>query len=139
MFVPLTTRDFLDRGAAVYGERIAVIDEPGLPGGGIGAPTFAELAARARALGAGLDALGIAAGERIAVVSPNAARVLDVLYGATATGRIVVPINFRLGAEEVAYVVEHSGAALLLVDPELELGLASVRAPRRLTLGAESD
>src|SRR4051794_6261155 len=121
MIVPLTTRDFLARGATVYPDRIAVFDEPAE---GLGALTFAEVDRRARALGAGLDAMGIAPGERIAVVSLNAARMLDVLYGATATGRVVVPINFRLGAEEIAYIVEHCGAALLLVDPELDEALA---------------
>jgi fatty-acyl-CoA synthase len=139
MLVPLTTRDFLERGATVFADRIAVVDEPAAPGGSVGALTFAEVHARAQALAAGLDALGIAPGERVAIVSPNAARMLDVLYGATASGRVVVPINYRLGADEVAYVVEHSGASLLLVDPELDESLAAVRAPRRLVLGPESD
>jgi fatty-acyl-CoA synthase len=139
MLVPLTTDDFLTRGATVYPERIAVIDEPDQPAETLGALTFAELQARARAIGAGLDAMGIAAGERIAVVSPNAARMLELFYGTTATGRILVPINFRLKRNEVAYIVEHSGASLLLVDPELDESLADVRAPRRLVLGRDSD
>src|SRR4051812_45047719 len=139
MHVPLTTRDFLERGATVYPDRVAVVDEPDQPAGSLGRLTFADLRARARALAAGLDAAGIAPGERIAVVSPNAARMLDLFYGATASGRIVVPINFRLKADEVAYVVEHSGASVLLVDPELDDALAGVTAPRRLVLGPESD
>ena len=139
MLVPLTTQDFLARGATVYPERVAVVDEPDQPAGGLGQLTFTELQTRARAVAAGLDAMGIAAGERIAVVSQNSARMLDLFYGATASGRIVVPINFRLGRDEVDYIVGHSDASLLLVDPELELPLAGLRAPRRLTLGAESD
>ena len=139
MHVPLTTQDFLARGATVYPDRIAVFDEPDQPAGSVGELTFAQLLARARAVAAGLDAIGVAAGERIAVVSQNSARMLDLFYGATASGRVVVPINFRLGREEVEYIVDHSQASLLLVDPELELPLARVRAPRRLTLGTESD
>jgi fatty-acyl-CoA synthase len=139
MIVPLTTADFLTRGAIVYPERIAVIDEPDQPAGTLGTLTFAELQTRARAMSAGLDAMGVAAGERIAVVSPNAARMLELFYAATATGRIVVPVNFRLKRDEVAYIVEHSGASLLLVDPELDESLADVRAPRRLVLGRDSD
>jgi fatty-acyl-CoA synthase len=139
VLVPLTTQDFLARGAAVYADRLAVVDEPAQPAEGLGELTFAEVHARARALAAGLDAMGVRAGERIAVVSPNAARMLDLFYGATATGRIVVPINFRLGREEVAYIVEHSQASLLLVDPELDDALARVPAARRLVLGPESD
>ena len=139
MHVPLTTQDFLARGATVYPDRIAVFDEPDQPAGSVGELTFAQLQARARAVAAGLDAIGVAAGERIAVVSQNSARTLDLFYGATASGRVVVPINFRLGRDEVDYIVDHSQASVLLVDPELELPLARVRAPRRLTLGAESD
>ena len=139
MIVPLTTQDFLARGATVYPDRVAVVDEPEQPAGSVGELTFAEVQARARAVAAGLDAMGVAAGERIAVVSQNSARMLDLFYGATGSGRIVVPINFRLGRNEVDYIVRHSGASLLLVDPELELPLAAVRAPRRLTLGSESD
>src|SRR6266508_650024 len=129
MLIPLTTNDFLTRGATVYPDRVAVIDEPDQPGGSLGEVTFAELHRRARAVGAGLDAMGIAAGERIAVVSPNAARMLDLFYGATATGRIVVPINFRLTRDEIAYIVEHSQASLLLVDPEFDEALADVPSP----------
>jgi fatty-acyl-CoA synthase len=139
MLVPLTTQDFLARGATVYPDRVAVIDEPDQPAKSVGELTFAGLQARARAVAAGLDAMGVAAGERIAVVSQNSARMLDLFYGATASGRIIVPINFRLGRDEVDYIVGHSQASLVLVDPELELPLASLRAPRRLTLGAESD
>jgi acyl-CoA synthetase (AMP-forming)/AMP-acid ligase II len=139
MHVPLTTRDFLARGATVYPDRIAVVDDPDQPAGSLGELTFAQLRARADALAAGLDALGIARGERIAVVSQNSARMLELFYAATATGRIVVPINFRLEPDEVAYIVDHSQASLLLVDPGLDAALARVRAPRRLVLGPASD
>jgi fatty-acyl-CoA synthase len=139
MLVPLTTGDFLARGATVHPERVAIVDEPDQPAASLGALTFAEVAERADAVAAGLDALGVGPGERIAVVSPNAARVVDLFYGATASGRIVVPINFRLKAHEVAYIVEHSGASVLLVDPEYDAALADVRAPHRFVLGADSD
>jgi fatty-acyl-CoA synthase len=48
-------------------------------------------------------------------------------------------VNFRLSAEEVRYIVEHSGASVLLVDPELDGALADVDAPHRFVIGAESD
>ena len=50
-----------------------------------------------------------------------------------------MPINFRLNAEEVQYIVEQSGASVLLVDPELDGTLADVDAPHRFVLGRESD
>jgi acyl-CoA synthetase (AMP-forming)/AMP-acid ligase II len=52
---------------------------------------------------------------------------------------VLVPINFRLNAEEVRYIVEHSGASMLLVDPELDESLRDVDAKYRYVIGAESD
>ena len=65
---------------------------------------------RAKAIAAGLDALGIGIGDRVAMVSQNSARLLTALFGVSGSGRVLVPINFRLVAEEVRYIVEHSGA-----------------------------
>src|SRR5580698_4975525 len=118
MKVPLTTADFLDRAETVYADRIGVIDEPDVPDS-LGELTYAEVAIRARALQAGLDELGVETGERVAVVSPNSARMLELLYAVPSSGRILVPINFRLRSEEVEFIVEHSGASVLLVDPEV--------------------
>src|SRR3954452_20214772 len=131
----LTTADFLERGAAVYAGEPGVLDEPG----GLGALSYGELAGRVRAIAAGLDAAGLASGDRIAVVSQNSARLLELFHAVPGSGRVLVPINFRLSAQEVGYIVEHSGARLLLLDPELDAPLADVACERRLLLGAESD
>ena len=98
-----------------------------------------EMARRAKAMAAGLDALGIAPGERVAMVSHNSARLLTALFGVSGSGRILVPINFRLVAEEVKYIIAHSGARVLLVDPELEDAMADVECEMKWTIGAESD
>jgi fatty-acyl-CoA synthase len=137
MHVSLTTRDFLRRGELVYGDRVALIDEPDRPGSW-GAITYRELAARARAIGGGLDALGVHPGERVAIVSPNAARFVAAISGVCDAGRILVPINFRLHAHEVEYIVQHSGARVLLVDPDLEGSLASIVVPHRIVLGDDT-
>jgi len=138
--VPLTTSDFLDRAALCYGNRMGVVDEPGPhQDGGLGTLTYGQFADRAAAFAAGLDELGIGRGERIAVVSHNSARLLEMFYGVCSYGRVLVPINFRLSAAEVTYIVEHSGATVLLVDPEVDEALAGVTATHRYMLGAESD
>jgi fatty-acyl-CoA synthase len=138
--VPFTTADFLDRAEAVYPQRLGVVDEPGdFQQGGLGSVTYADLAARARAMAAGLDELGIGRGERVAIVSHNSARLLESFFGVTTWGRVLVPVNFRLSADEVSYIVEHSGARVLLIDPELEDHLASIPAEHRWLLGKESD
>lgn len=151
MIVPFNVRDFLDRAEVAYPDRHGLIDEPDQPAESWGTLTFADMARRARAQAAGLDALGIAAGERVAIVSHNASRLLTSFFGVCGWGRILVPINFRLAPAEVAYIVEHSGASVVLVDPELDPTLADAidgildgvfaggPAPRRFVLGAASD
>jgi fatty-acyl-CoA synthase len=138
MKVPLTTADFLDRAETTYADRVGVIDEPDAPDS-LGDLTYGEVARRARALQAGLDALGVEPGERVAVVSPNAARLLDLFYAVPSSGRILVPINFRLSAAEVGYIVEHSGASVLLVDPEVDGALSGIQADHRMLLGPQTD
>ncbi|MFE6806042.1 AMP-binding protein [Streptomyces sp. NPDC057696] len=139
MFVPFGALDFLERAATVYGERIGVVDEPAQPAEPWEDLTYRRVAELARAQAAGLDALGVPLGARVAVVSPNSARLLTSFFGVSGYGRVLVPVNFRLTAEEVSYVVSHSGADVLLVDPELTDRLADVPAKHRFTIGAAAD
>lgn len=139
MQVPLTIRDHLDRAELVYGDRIGVIDEPDQPAPSLGELSYRTVAARARALAAGLESLGVAQGGRVAMVSQNAARLLELLYGAPYWGRVAVPINFRLHPEEVRYIVGHCGAEVLLVDPDLADQLDDMPARRTLVIGADTD
>src|SRR5215212_8430852 len=137
MRVPLTSRDFLERAELVYGNRVGVIDEPDQPAPSVGELTYREIARRGRAVQAGLDTLGVAEGERVAIVSHNSARLLELLLAVPSSGRVAVPINFRLSQEEVSYIVGHSGARVLLVDPELETSLKEVQAEHRYGTGEE--
>jgi fatty-acyl-CoA synthase len=139
MKVALTVNDFLRRAEQLYPDRTAIVDEPDQPAESWGSMTYAEMAKRGRAMAAGLDALGIGEGERIAMVSQNSARLLTALFGVSGSGRILVPVNFRLVAEEVRYIVEHSGSRVLLVDPELDDALADVSAEHRFVIGAATD
>jgi acyl-CoA synthetase (AMP-forming)/AMP-acid ligase II len=139
MRVPLTIADHLARAELVYPDRIGVIDEPTQPAAPWGELTYARVAELARGQAAWLDGLGIGRGERVAVVSHNAARLLVSFFGVSAWGRVLVPINFRLSADEVRYIVDHSGSSVLLVDPELDEALADVGCKHRLVLGAGTD
>src|SRR6187549_4254266 len=139
MIVPLTLGDFLDRAELVYGEREAVVDEPNPPGGGLGRFSYARFAEMSRSLAAALDDLGAAPNERVAIVSPNAARFLISLFGVSVYGRVLVPVNFRLNAEEIRYIIEHSGSTVLLVDPEMEAIVAPIPVKHRFILGAATD
>jgi fatty-acyl-CoA synthase len=124
--VPLTVNDFLDRGVAVYPDRVAIVDEPDQPAPSLGDITYAELGDIRRQMGVAMDELGLPMGARVAMVSHNSARLLTSFFGVSGNGRVFVPINFRLGRAEVEYIIEHCGADALLIDPELEDDLADI-------------
>ncbi|QKE83435.1 AMP-binding protein [Arthrobacter sp. NEB 688] len=135
MLVPMTVTDFIDRARTVYADRVGVVDEPSQVADPLPDLTYGEVAALARRQAARLDELGIEIGERVAIVSHNAARMLVSFFGVCGSGRVLVPVNFRLRPDEVRYIVEHSGARVLLVDPEVDASLASVEAEHRIVLG----
>jgi acyl-CoA synthetase (AMP-forming)/AMP-acid ligase II len=139
MKVALTIVDHLRRAEQVYGDRVAIIDESDQPAASWGTLTYKEVARRARAQAAALDALGIPQGARVAIVSQNSARLLTAFFGVSGYGRVLVPINFRLVAEEVSYIISHCGAEVLIIDPELEEALKDVTAKHKFVIGAESD
>jgi fatty-acyl-CoA synthase len=139
MIVPLTLIDFLERAELVYGHREAVVDEPDPPGGSLGRITYRQFADMSRSLACVLDDLGVAEGERVAVISPNAARFLVSLFGVSAYGRVLVPVNFRLNAEEIRYILEHSGSTVALIDPELDEPLRHLAVKHRFVLGTSTD
>ena len=138
MFYPLNVKDFLDRAETVYPDRTGIIDEPVQPAPSLGALTYGRFAGMARQQAAWLDRLGVPVGGRVAIVSHNAGRMLTSFFGVSGWGRILVPINFRLGADEISYIVGHCGADVLLVDPELRGLLDTVESKHRYVLG-ESD
>ncbi|MEV5001656.1 AMP-binding protein [Nocardioides sp. LML1-1-1.1] len=135
MFVPFSVNDFLDRAVQVYGERVGVVDEPTQPAVSQGELTYAQVGELARRQAAKLDELGIGVGERVAVVSHNSSRLLTSFFGVSGWGRVLVPVNFRLSPDEVQYIVDHSGARVLYLDPELEESLAGVTCEQKYVIG----
>jgi acyl-CoA synthetase (AMP-forming)/AMP-acid ligase II len=139
MIVPFSVSDFLDRAVTVYGDRRGAVDEPNQPAPSWGELTYRELGERARGIAVKLDELGIGFGERVAMVSHNSARLLAAFWGVSGYGRVLVPINFRLSRDEVAYIVEHSGARVLFIDPELADALKGVEAEHTFVIGDDTD
>jgi acyl-CoA synthetase (AMP-forming)/AMP-acid ligase II len=135
MFIPLSIGDFLDRATTVYPERVAVVDEPDQPAASWGSVTYAEFGRRARQLAASLDELGVPIGARVAVVSQNSARLLNCFFGVAGWGRVLVPINFRLSAAEIDYIVGDCEAEVLLVDPGLRAVVDGVKCQHVFVLG----
>ncbi len=139
MEIPLTIADHLRRASLVYGDRIGIIDEPDQPAPGLEGLTYRRFEELSSGMAAGLDELGVEQGARVAMVSQNAARLLVTLFGASAYGRVAVPINFRLSRAEVEYIIEQSGADVLIIDPELEGTLGDIPVEHRFIAGEESD
>ena len=141
MRVPLTVADFLDRAVTVYGDRVAVVDEPDQPAPSWGEPTWRRVGELARAQAAGLDALGVGHGERVAIVSPQLRPSPHVVLRCVRPGAGSSCRSTSASTpSEVQYIVEHSGASVLLVDPELEGDLGDVSGAKyRFTIGAEAD
>src|SRR5439155_22907374 len=110
---PLTPLAFLERSAAAFPDRVAVVD-------GERSLSWAELRDRARRLACALQAHGIEHGDRVAFLAPNGNELLEAHYGVPWAGAVLVAINTRLMPEEIGYILEHSGARLLVVDPSLE-------------------
>ena len=139
MEIPLTIADYLDRAERVYGDRVAIIDEPDQPASPLPDITYKRLAELSRGMATGFDELGLETGARVAMVSHNAARLLVFLFGSSAFGRVGVPINFRLSAAEIQYILDHSGAEVLFIDPELADEHGSFNVKHQFVVGPESD
>lgn len=78
--------------------------------------SYAELDRIVDQVGAGLAALGLKLGDRIAILARNSHAFVALRYGAARFGTAVVPINFMLQPAEVRFILEHSGAQALFVD-----------------------
>jgi fatty-acyl-CoA synthase len=109
--IPLTPVSFLQRAAAVFGERVAVVD-------GCKSFTYREFAQRVHALGGLLAGYGVAGGDRVAALCANSHVMLELHNGVPAAGAALVPLNFRLSPGEMEYVLCHSGARLLVCTSE---------------------
>src|ERR1043166_21728 len=107
----LTPLKFLERSALVFPDKVAVkFNEQTF--------TYAEFNRRANRLASALRKAGLEAGDRVAVVSSNIPPLLEAHYGVPLSGGVLVPINVRLTAGEIAYILGHSGAKFLFVDSE---------------------
>jgi long-chain acyl-CoA synthetase len=105
--------------------------------------SYAELGQRTDRVAAGLVAAGVGPGDRVAVLSKNHPAVLEVLYGAAKCGAVGLPVNWRLAPPEVAYIVGHSEASVLVVGAEFVETVASIEGElgrvRTILVIGESD
>jgi fatty-acyl-CoA synthase len=109
----LDPTSFLHRSATIHPDRTAVVY-------GEQRRTYAELRERVNRLASALRARGLERHGRVAALLPNVPELLELHHAVPAAGGVLVAINVRLSAAEVGYILEHSGARVLVVDPELE-------------------
>ena len=108
---PLTPLYFLRRCSEVYPDKTAIIY-------GERRFTYAEFGQRVNRLANALRAIGVQHQDRVAILCPNTPAMLEAHFGVPLAGGVLVPINIRLSAREVAYILQHSDAQTLLVDTE---------------------
>jgi len=109
---PLTPLSFLERSAVVWATRPAVVH-------GDRSWTYAEHHERVRRAVGALHAHGVRPGDRVAAALPNVPAMLELHYAVPGSGAVLVPLNTRLAAAEYVYVLQHSGARLLIVHESL--------------------
>ena len=139
MRVALTVADFLNRAALVYGHRVAVVDEPSArPVRSVRSPTTSWRRGRGA-----WPWRSTTSGWPTGSGWPSSARTRPAsspsYFGVSGYGRILVPINFRLTADEIAYIVEHSGASVLLYDPDLAGEVDTIKVSHRFCLDGSDD
>src|SRR3546814_2757923 len=76
--------------------------------------TYAELRDEARSFGAGLVAVGVEPGDRVAIWAPNSARWIIAVLGTFSAGAVLVPVNTRFKGAEAAHILSRSGAKALV-------------------------
>ena len=110
-FENLSPLSFLDRSASVYPDKPAVIYNGETL-------TYAQFDERVTRLASALRRAGVRKGDRVAFMLPNIPQMLEGHYGPLRLGAILVAINIRLSAREIAYILNHSGAKVLVFDSE---------------------
>src|SRR5262245_57215162 len=98
----LTPLSFLSRSAYIYPDKVAIIH-------GERRYTYREFEERVHRLASRLRAAGLQKHDRVAFLAPNIPPMLEAHFGVPSAGGILVAINTRLSADEIGYILQHSG------------------------------
>ncbi len=115
----LTPVSFLERAGLVHAARTAVVD-------GERSYTYAQWRERSRRFASALRAAGLRKDDRVAFLALNSEPLLLSHFAVPQAGGVLVAINTRLNADEVGYILEHSGARWVFFSPELEAQVAKM-------------
>jgi len=126
-YTALSPLSFLERSARVWPDKVAVVY-------GARRLTYRELAAEAQRVARGLRASGVGPGDRVAYLMPNLPEMLIAHYAVPLAGAVLVAVNTRLTAAEVAYILSHSGAKIVVADAALlSVAVAAVKGVEAVT------
>src|SRR6476661_6173786 len=120
METPLTPLEFARRARKLYPERVAVID-------GDSRWTYAQFLDRCDRWSVALQKLGIGPGDRVAYLSPNTHAQLESFYAVPQIGAVLVPLNYRLTADDFVYLINHSGSRMVCADRDYLETIDSIR------------
>src|SRR6266487_215269 len=121
METPLTPLEFARRSRKLYPEREAVVD-------GDLRLSYEQFFDRCDAWSAALQALGVKQGDRVAYIAPNTHAQLESFYAVPQIGAVLVPLNYRLTADDFAYLIQHSGARVVCADIDYLERVDSIRS-----------
>jgi len=121
METPLTPLEFARRARKLYPERVAVVD-------GDARWTYAHFLDRCDRWSAVLQKLGIKSGDRVAYLSQNTHAQLESFYAVPQIGAVLVPLNYRLTADDFVYLINHSGSRMVCVDRDYLGTIDTIRA-----------
>jgi fatty-acyl-CoA synthase len=120
METALTPLEFARRTRKLYGDREGVVD-------GDLRLTYEDFFARCDRWSSALQAMGVKKGDRVAYIAPNTHEQLESFYAVPQIGAVLVPINYRLTADDFVYITNHSGATVLCVHPDYVAAIDGVR------------
>src|SRR6188474_2050439 len=120
MEVPLTPLDFMRRARKLYGAREAVVD-------GNQRWSYEEFGQRCDRWSSALQRLGVTQGDRVAYIAPNTHAQLESFYAVPQIGAVLVPINYRLIADDFRYLITHSGAKVVCAHGDYLDAVDSIR------------
>src|SRR5881227_2267498 len=121
METPLTPLEFARRARKLYPERVAIVD-------GDSSWTYAQFLDRCDRWSTVLQKLGIKSGDRVAYLSPNTHAQLESFYAVPQIGAVLVPLNYRLTADDFVYLINHSGSRIVCADRDYLATIDSVRS-----------
>ena len=126
-YAPLTPLGFIERAAYVYPERLAVVH-------GVRRFVWAQTYARCRRLASALAQRGMKAGDTVAAMLANTPEMVECHFGVAMAGAVLNTLNTRLDAEAIAFMLEHGGAKIVIVDREFSSTVEKALALAKLDL-----